>query len=138
MQCHLVFGQAAMRANDLKNGQEAFDAALKSAKALKDRQGESDALFLMARLKVRQHKQREAVALFQQARDQYKAIGITKNYAIATADLGTLLLSVGEDADGKTMLEEASKLFEQIGLTGEAESARSLMVVAPDAAISTP
>lgn len=131
MQCHLVFGQAAMRSNDLKSAQEAFDSALKSAKVLKDRQGESDSLFLLARLKVRQNKKREAVALFLQTRDNYKAIGVTRNYAIATADLGTLLLTIGEEGQGKEMLDEAAKSFETLGMTGEAESCKSLMVVPP-------
>lgn len=131
MQCHLAFGQAAMRANDLKAAAEAYEGALKVAQSLKDRQGEADSLFLMARLKVRQGKSKDAVVLFQQTRDAYKALGVTRNFAIATADLGTLLLSIKEEEQGKALLEEASTLFEQIGLNGEAESCRSLIVVPP-------
>lgn len=123
-------GEVYFELGDLDAAAECYVQALEISREL-GTIAEGYALLNLGRVNLRQHRPAEAIARFEEALPKQRASGALDGEAWVLQGLGAAQAETGRQADARSSLTEALRLFEQIGYQGPATETAALLASLP-------
>ena len=123
-------GEVYFELGDLDAAAECYVQALEISREL-GTIAEGYALLNLGRVNLRQRRPAEAIARFEEALPKQRASGALDGEAWVLQGLGAAQAETGRQADARSSLTEALRLFEQIGYQGPAAETAALLASLP-------
>ena len=123
-------GEVYFELGDLDAAAECYVQALEISREL-GAIAEGYALLNLGRVNLRQRRPAEAIARFEEALPKQRASGALDGEAWVLQGLGAAQAETGRQADARSSLTEALRLFEQIGYQGPATETAALLASLP-------
>jgi len=123
-------GEVYFELGDLDAAAECYVQALEISREL-GTIAEGYALLNLGRVNLRQRRPAEAIARFEEALPKQRASGALDGEAWVLQGLGAAQAETGRQADARSSLTEALRLFEQIGYQGPATETAALLASLP-------